>query len=116
MSTIKCDIRIKLLLICIKCFSLIIKFVTKSYIRAGDSVDQQHTTSEVCKEQSILYRTIMKSFVPIFVLVVMLVVIQMEGTTGEPVGRKEGRDRPSGPEVSKGKYDCLIILYCVKDY
>ena len=35
-------------------FSLIIKFVTKLYIRAGDSVDQQHTISEVCKEQSIL--------------------------------------------------------------
>ena len=47
----------------------------------------------------------MKSFVPIFVLVVMLLVVQMEGTTGEPVGRKEGRDRPGGPEVSDGKYN-----------
>ena len=112
MSTIKCDIRIKLLLICIKCFSLIIKFVTKSYIRAADSVDQQHTTSEVCKEQSILLRTIMKSFVPIFVLVVMLLVVQMEGTTGEPVDRKES-GRPSGPKVSESKYNCLIILLCV---
>ena len=55
----------------------------------------------------------MKSFVPIFVLVVMLVVIQMEGTTGEPVDRKQGGDRPSGPDVSKGKYNCLIILLYV---
>ena len=113
MSTIKYDIHIKLLLICIKCFSLIIKFVTKSYIRADDSVDQQHTTSEVCKEQSILLRTIMKSFVPIFVLVVMLLVVQMEGTMGEPVGRKEDGGRPSGPKVSESKYNCLIILLCV---